>query len=312
MNELKKGLGADISQFVEFVEGTHETDFEYLADDGNYDNNTSLTTELSQAIYPASGDAIYLKEDSRDGYGTLGILTVKDDHSMEHCAVTCYHVCYNGDIPFQEDRDSYEWHQILCDDSKNDGSLTRQTKYLYRHREGEIKNELGQFSWGKKDEFHDIAFIDVAQNLKCMSTVNDISDKVATRKEIGQKMRGGKLIVEKSGFSTKETKGILSGIISGYPSESRPILRECYQVEDETPDKPFADRGDSGSLVKLVVGEEKIPFAYLVAREGGEHNSQQKRKKKNFCFSLDDSLNEYTEKGEQSVKPCLKSCSVRK
>ena len=59
MNELKKGLEVDISHFVEFVAGTDEKDFEYLADNGNYDNNTSLTSELSQGIYPASGDAIY-------------------------------------------------------------------------------------------------------------------------------------------------------------------------------------------------------------------------------------------------------------
>ena len=198
---------------------------------------------------------------------------------MEHCAVTCYHVCHNGDIPFQKDRCAYECHQILHNDSKNDRSRTQQTKYWYRHRKGEIKDELGEFSWGKKDEFHDIAFIEVEQNLKCKCTINDISDKVATRKEIGQKMRRGKLIVEKNGFKTGETKGILNRIISSYPSESSPIFRECYLVEDENRDEPFADGGDSGSLVRLAVDEEKIPFAYLVARKGGERNSQQKEKK---------------------------------
>ena len=115
-------------------------------------------------------------------------------------------------------------------------------------------------------------------------------------------MRGGKLIVEKNGFSTKETKGILSGIISGCHSESRPIMRECYQVEDENLGKPFADRGDSGSLVKLVVGEEKIPFAYLVASKGGKY----------FCFGLYDSLKEYAKTAAQNVKPCLKSCGIQK
>ena len=145
---------------------------------------------------------------------------------------------------------------------------------------------------GEKNEFHDIAFIDVKQNLKCKCTINNISGKVATRQEIGKKMSGGKLIVEKNGFSAEETKGI----ISGCHSESRPVLRECYQVEDENLDKPFADRGDSGSLVKLVVGEEKIPFAYLVASKGGKY----------FRFGLDDSLKEYAKTGAQNVKPCLK------
>ena len=152
VNELKKGLGDEISYLVEFVEGTDEKDFEYLGHDSNCDNNTSLTTVVSKATHPACGDAIYIKEDSPDDHGTLGIFTVKDDHSMKHYAVTCFHVCYNGGIPFRKDRCPHEWHQILHDDSKNNGSRTRQTKYWYRHRTVDDKNYVKHEEKVEKDK----------------------------------------------------------------------------------------------------------------------------------------------------------------
>ena len=266
MSELKKGLKAGICYFVAFASGTDEEIFQYLVNEGNSNNPTSTATEPDQASLPAYGDAICSKADNRNVYGTLGIFAVKDDRSFKnHLAVTCYHVCYNVDNPIPENHSPPNWHEIYAQDSENDESLTRKTVYRYRHKMTHEKNDeqseekggekfgiLGKFHWGVNDKSHDIGFVEVEQDLKCKCTINDIDDQVATREEIGKELEKGELIVEKTGFRTKKTRGILTKSYSHLP-----IFRNGYLIKSENLDKPFADPGDSGSLVKLVVNNKK-------------------------------------------------------
>ena len=311
MNELKKGFTAGICYFVGFAPGRDEV-FQHQVNEGNLDNSTSSATELDQASYLASGDAICSKAENLNVYGSLGIFAVKDDHSVKnHLVITCYHVCYNGENSFPKNRNSLDWHKILTEDSKNVESPTRQTEYWYRHRlpdneEGGEKNDiLGKFYWGKKDEFHDIGFIEVKEDIKCRCTIDDIDDKkIATRKEIGEEMEKGELIVEKTGFRTKKTRGILTQTIS-----RPPLFRDGYLIKSKNHDQPFANLGDSGSLVKVVVNDKKLPFAYFFTT-GNEYQNSQEEFKKHVCFSLDHSLKDFANANEGDVKPCLKLCGA--
>ena len=115
--------------------------------------------------------------------------------------------------------------------------------------------------------------LEVKEDLKWWCTIDDIGDKVATRKEIGEEMAKGELIVEKTGFRTKKTRGILTQTIS-----RSPLFRDGYLIKSKNHDEPFANLGDSGSLVKVVVNNKKVPFAYSFITGHPNNKSQEEFK----------------------------------
>ena len=106
----------------------------------------------------------------------------------------------------------------------------------------------------------------------------------------------GEIPVEKTGYSTDTTRGILRKY--SYTADCF-NYKNGYLIGDADPKKPFLKRGDSGALVKLLLdNKNRYMFAYVVGQiEPGKY----------FCFNLKKSFEEY----KQDLKPCLKECQER-
>ncbi len=177
---------------------------------------------------------------------------------------------------------------------------------------------LGKFSWGVLNERHDISLIELERGLNCFCTMSDIDneqDPENCKQYIAHKLREHrKVIVEKTGFSTGTTKGIVYryGFCDLKGRNLR--LRKCYLVKSENPDKPFSAPGDSGSVVKLVrKGNKKLPFSYLSLWKNLTKNDQSpfdERQVEYVCFNLQNSLNEHERFKTKDLKACLGSCAA--
>ena len=336
MAELKKKIGKNIVFYVEFIPGVEEG-FQYLANERS-DNESPSN--------PTSGDGIYIEGDSVERYGTVCIFGFTFNEEKKHFALTCYHVCYGQRLPDNKAKA----HKTLTKDSRNKKSFTRSSKFCYRARqmheevEGHDKNHnggqedklpnanneeereeqsnsgseghlLGKFAWGKYDNYHDIGLVQLNDFKDCNCQISDIDhDKVATKEEIGAELEKSnpkvQLIVEKTGFRTGTTRGILYK--QGYcslKSKKGPKLKQGYLVINENADAPFAKPGDSGALVKLVRADNtKLPFAYLTFSRKQKINRKLKAQEVYFCFSLDNSLKYCKERSNDSVEECLIVC----
>ncbi len=177
---------------------------------------------------------------------------------------------------------------------------------------------LGKFSWGVINKRHDISLIELEQDLNCFCTMSDIDNEMDPEKckqHIARELRKNhKVPVEKTGFSTGTTKGIvyMHKFCDLKGRNSR--LKKCYLVKSENPDEPFSAPGDSGSLVKLVrKGNKKFPFAYLSVRKNLAKNDQppiDERQVVHVCFNLQNSLNEHERFKRKDLKACLGSCAA--
>ena len=272
-----------------------------------------------------SGDRIYIEGDSAETYGTLCIFTFNEGE--KHFALTCYHVCYGEKLP----DDKAIAHKKLTEDSRDSKSPTRSSRFCYRARrmheevEGQDENHngvqedgiananneeerdeqgnsgskghsLGEFAWGKYNDYHDIGVVRLNDFNNFACKIPDINlDEIDTKEVVGKLKKSNRLIVEKTGCRTGTTRGILHK--QGYcflKGKKGPKLRQGYLVINENADKPFAMRGDSGAPVKLVLADnKKLPFAYLTSFRMQKVGCKSKAQVAYFCFSLDKSLKEF-------------------
>ncbi len=178
---------------------------------------------------------------------------------------------------------------------------------------------LGKFSWGVLNERHDISLIELEQDLNCFCTISDIDNKQDPEKckqHIARKLKKNhKVTVEKTGFSTGTTKGIVHKYNFFDVKGRSHRLRKCYLVKSEKPDQKFSAPGDSGSVVKLVRKGKKFPFAYISLSKNLAKKDQSppidERQVEHACFSLQKSLNELELRYNTGhLKACLGSCAA--
>ena len=320
MTELKKKFGKEIVFFVEFLAGM-EDDFQYLADQDNNENMSSTTPEQNQTREAMSWDAISI--DGQTQYGTLGYFGFKN---ATYFATTCYHVCYHSDsLPTDDDKK----FDIYSTDSENKESITRVSTFNYRSlkkqekKENEIedngngeeqKNDaniteemsgqdgeslLGSFLWGKFNKYHDIALVKVndGQDHQSSSDICSWTTEVFPAKKVNKMIRkkGVTVYVEKIGFTSGKTGGIITQMGCCIRKKGgKHHHRKGYLIENH-PYRPFAKKGDSGSLVKVLKStDEKIPFGYYVGNTFTRKKRSQTEKCEQFyCLSLRNSLDEF-------------------
>ena len=270
MTELKEKLGKEIVLFVEFLAGM-EDDFQYLADQDNNENMSSTTPEKNQTREAMSGDEISI--DGETQYGTLGYFGFKN---ATYFATTCYH----------EDNGNGE-------EQKNDANITEEMS----GQDGE--SLLGSFLWGKFNKYHDIALVKVndGQDHQSSSDICSWTTEVFPAKKVNKMIRkkGVTVYVEKIGFTSGKTGGIITQMGCCIRKKGgKHHHRKGYLIENH-PYRPFAKKGDSGSLVKVLKStDEKIPFAYYVGKTFTRKKRSQTEKCEQFyCLSLHNSLDEF-------------------
>ena len=150
---------------------------------------------------------------------------------------------------------------------------------------GKVQKSGGKFR-AKFNEEHDFALLLVSDDFARHSLNEDInSNELISNMEIaGWLDEHGEIPVEKTGYSTNTTRGILRKY--SYPADCF-NFKNGYLIGDADPMEPFLKKGDSGALVKLLLGNEnRYMFAYVVAQiEPGKY----------FCFNLEKSFEEYKE-----------------
>ena len=164
MVDLKKLFGVEIASFVDFSQ-----------------ESAKEVTESSSACYlrgPVSGDELRIQADNGN-CGTIGILTVAD----QHYATTCYHVCYTYEIP---ENDIETGHTILKQDCVDESPGCIGTKYVYGP--SNEQRLLGQFYRGLYDDDNDIALIKLDASLNCYDmlefcAMENISPDLAGKKK---------------------------------------------------------------------------------------------------------------------------------
>ena len=144
--------------------------------------------------------------------------------------------------------------------------------------------KLGEYFWGTYDNENDICFVELGPNDKCECQISAYQpQKIIPRKcEINTFIRNGACTVEKIGCRTGKTTGRVLCI--NYCKFGKHRMRAGLLVKDED-GNPFADPGDSGSLVSLFVEDKKIPIAYLKAAEKDKKKKKDK-KKTHYCIFL--------------------------
>ena len=268
MVELKKLFGVDIAYFVDFIQGNKDR-------------------KEPRFLGPVSGDLLWVDQnDGRVSNGTIGILIAADNN---HYATTCYHSCFKGDLNGgQQQKDEilkkdYEENARGCEGPCN-----------YVAEQGQIRR-LGDFHLGFYDGPHDIALIELDPVFNCANAVdllNQLNIQALLGRQQVNKMLFDKeiLAVEKYGSVTARTTGTFYGF-----GTADPINKDCYLIK-RNDQQPFAEEGDSGSLVCIVDGKRRIPFAYVM-RGVSEEN-------KFYCQNLRYSLNKLNE----DHRPCLAHC----
>ena len=289
MVDLKKLFGVEIASFVDFIQESAKED---SAENG---------CESSSACYlrgPVSGDELRIQADNGN-CGTIGILTV----AGEHYATTCYHVCYTDEIP---ENDIETGHTILKQDCVDESPGCIGTKYVYGP--SNRQRLLGQFYSGLYDDNHDIALIKLDASLNCHDMLEfcaneNIRPDLEGKTEVAKKLYAnayGELPVEI--IRTENRQGKLFGVTS---TKDKPGYKRCYQIR-ATGETPFAVQGDSGSLVCLVYGGEKIPFAYVCMRIPESNPEGESTRNVYYCRSLKSSMEKLL--GRRRWQPCLQQC----
>ena len=153
---------------------------------------------------------------------------------------------------------------------------------------------------GNFNQEHDFALLLLGDDFARHGLVEDIhsSELISNSKIVEWLEEKGEIPVKKIGYRTSTTRGILKQ--SGYPADCF-NYKNGYLISDADPKKPFLDRGDSGGLVKVLLGDnesERYMFAYVVGRIN-EYDS--------FCFNLKKSF----EKCKKYLEPCLKECQKK-
>lgn len=200
-------------------------------------------------FYSQQGDKIYtrnsLSEESNDenSYGTLGGFV--SDQNNDTLVLTCSHVCKNGNIIFADDNDHGRVRMGKCVFSND-----LQTKTI--------------------DEFIDVALIKIDNDAldRCnLSMLNNTlqQSNVKIYLESLQKI-ARKAFVYKIGASTSVTKGLITS-----PEFHLKITggrAELFFVSDI--DDPFADKGDSGSIVFIIENSSALDTIRVIGMVSGE------------------------------------------
>lgn len=273
MKELKKLFGVNIAHFVEFIQGGE------------------VSTKSSFLRGPRSGDTLCVKEQN----GTIGILIAADG---KHYATTCYHVCFEYDLP--EGLELAELHEKLKIHYANGHSVACESIISYTI--GQEEEQLGRFYLGLYNDHHDIALIELKNDLNCDAAVeflntNGITPNLADKRKVIDKLYNalGELDVEKYGSVSGKTEGVLYGFTGDTPPGSK--IEDSYRIKGKD-NMLFAEKGDSGSLVCMVVKDERTPFCYVC---NGSPDG-----KVAYCLSLSDSLNKLFKKRQH--RPCFSHC----
>lgn len=153
---------------------------------------------------------------------------------------------------------------------------------------------------GNFNQEHDFALLLLSDDFARHGLIEDIhSSKLISNSQIKEWVKEkGEIPVEKTGCRTGTTRGILKQF--GYPADGF-NHKNGYLISDADPKKPFQDRGDSGGLVKVLLGDnesERYVFAYVV---GGINERD------SFCFNLKKSF----ETCKEYLEPCLKECQEK-
>lgn len=187
------------------------------------------------------------------------------------------------------------------EESKEDKEETKRKQEV--EDRSKKKKPLGKFLWGTCGEFHDISVVEILDHVLCACIIDDITcNRLATKKEIDDELEKGGVIVKKTGCATGTTKGVL--IKRGYFKQrggKGPHLKNGYLITDLAGSKSFARAGDSGSIVKLVMGETNLPFAYLVGLSSQKIGRAKGPERVYFCFDLSESFEEFTKYERKTI-----------
>ena len=287
MVDLKKLFGVEIASFVDFIQESAKED------------SAKNGCESSSACYlrgPVSGDELRIQAGNGNS-GTIGILTAPD----QHYATTCYHVCYTDEIP---ENDIETGHTILKQDYEDASPGCIGTRYVYGPRNGQ--RLLGQFYSGLYDDNHDIALIELEASLNCSEMLGFIT-RENIRPVLAGKQEVTNMLYDTAGLPVEiirtETRHGTLFALTITPDE--PGYKHCYAIR-ATGETPFAVKGDSGSLVYLVYGGEKIPFAYVCMRIPESNPEGESTRIVYYGRSLKSSMDKLL--GKRKWQPCLRQC----
>ena len=101
---------------------------------------------------------------------------------------------------------------------------------------------------------------------------------------------------------TKTRRGKLFAVTF---TQDEPGYKRCYPIRAEG-ETPFAVEGDSGFLVYLVCGGEKIPFAYVCMRIPESNPEGESTRNVYICRSLKSSMDKLLV--NRRWRPCLRQC----
>ena len=181
------------------------------------------------------------------GYGSLGCFA-KDEKTCKLYAITAQHVL--SDEPDERDKERYIFSRV----SKGSGqNMQYETAMLSTQSSGLQK--VGSF--GENDYFLDIAMMPLSEGL------NNVGALVCTEEFImGNNVKEGDEVF-KTGKVTRETKGKYVGRIW----DSHTISEDKgwgFLVKSADGDNPFAEKGDSGSLVYLKRDQKNYALGILI------------------------------------------------
>lgn len=291
MRDLRDKFGDQIESYVDLIKGKKSVKFSFHVNERSENNNPVTQAPRTG---PTSGDAISIKGRNPDYYGTIGLFALNSRNKL--FAITNYHVCYNG-RRYKKFCEQFEHLMSDCNDKRSE---TVGTTYCYRSHDHERSRSnrrypLGTFHKGIFNNMHDLALVEIQEGVECNSIIPDIDEKDLTEKAYMTSMiREGRYpTVQKTGFRTGKTEGYLDMYCFSHKeeSENQPFVKKAYRIKvKEGCQKPFGDKGDSGSLV-LWEDEhgKKHPFAYYSTLVYDE-NDNSITNHDYVCFSLKDSL----------------------
>ena len=209
-------------------------------------------------------------------------------------------MCYTHEIP---ENDIEAGHTILKQDCEDESPGCIGTKYVY----GTSNGLLGLFYRGLYDDNHDIALIKLEASLNCSEMVGFITKEnirpvLAGKKEVKNMFYESDELLPVEIIRTETRRGKLFAVTTT-PGETG--YKNCYAIK-ATGETPFAVKGDSGSLVYLVCGDKKIPFAYVYMRIPESNPEGESTRDVYYCRSLMSSMNELLR--NRRWQPCLRPC----
>lgn len=200
-------------------------------------------------FYSQQGDKLYTRssssEESNDenGYGTLGGFV--SDQNNDTLVLTCSHVCQKGDIIFADDNNSGRERIGECVFASN-----LQTNTI--------------------DVFIDVALVKIDNDVvdRCnLSMLNDTFQQSNVKIYLENLQQiAGRAFVYKIGASTSVTKGLITS-----PEFHLNITggrAELFFVSDIA-DIPFAEKGDSGSIVFMFENSSALDTVHVIGIVSG-------------------------------------------